>query len=105
MTRRGIYKNLIDSNYTYKVENIIFYFSSPVYLRKFVTKKEEFIFNINTSLSNRFGFSISNRMIGLIKLYSNIEKRGFLIYECRKGEWYNCLEAIKLNGETLTKQN
>lgn len=56
--------------------------------------------NINISLTNRFGFTIVNDILSDLKLYTTIEKRGFLIY---KGQVkVECLNNIILDGSQLT---
>ena len=55
--------------------------------------------NINNSLSKRFGVKIINNKIADLRLYQNIEKRGFLLY---KGQVkIECLKDITLNGHQL----
>lgn len=100
LTVRGIAYDLELSPYKseiiYNQEKITFKFSSKMYETKFNDKLVENRNKINTSLSNRFGFNISNDLLSDIILYSKIEKRGFLIIS--EKEKYRCLNSIKLDG-------
>ena len=100
LTVRGIAYDLDLSPYKseiiYNQEKITFKFSSKMYESKFNDKLVENRNKISTSLSNRFGFNISNDLLSDIILYSKIEKRGFLIIS--EKEKYRCLNNIKLDG-------
>lgn len=107
LTRYGVAYDLetspfeLEVHYT-EIRYLIFKFSSQLYLDKFKEKIEDNRNKINDSLSNRFGFTIKNDVLADIKLYSSIEKRGFLI----KGkEEYKCLNNIILNGVNLIQPN
>lgn len=79
-----------------ETEEITFIFSSNLYRTKWRERFEENRSKINESLTNRFGFDISLNQLADIKLYSTIEKRGFLLY---KGPVkVECLNDIILNG-------
>lgn len=102
LTRNGIAYNLSLSPYKItlkydKSDYITFKFSSQLYKDNFQNKLKDNRENIKTSLSNRFGFIIINEKLSDIKLYSSIEKRGFLI-ETKEGI-YTCLNTIKLDGQ------
>lgn len=102
LTRGGVAYNLQITPFVYTIEYddaeiLSFKFSSNYNMHRFKEKIQENRKKINTSLSNRFGFSITNNKICDIKLYSMIEKRGFLIEN--KGVSYKCLNNIKLNGK------
>lgn len=84
-------------NYKYSVKYV---FSSDLYKRKFTEKLKENRETINTSLSNRFNLHFVCDILCDLKLYSTIEKRGFLIYV--NGEKIDCLNTITLNGNSLT---
>ena len=107
LTRYGVAYDLETSPfecevYYTEIRYLIFKFSSQLYLDKFKEKIEDNRNKINDSLSNRFGFTIKNDVLADIKLYSSIEKRGFLI----KGkEEYKCLNNIILNGVNLIQPN
>ena len=87
----------------YKDEDITYIFSSELYKQKFIDRLEDNRNLINTSLSNRFGFTIINNKLSDLKLYLTIEKRGFLIY---KGQVkVECLKDIILDGNQMIIEN
>lgn len=103
LTRGGVTYNLEASPYYYTVSyedstTITYMFSSDFYKKKFIDKIEENRETINLSLTKRFGIDINFSKLCDIKLYSLIEKRGFLI---KTNESIKCLNTIKLSGETL----
>ena len=84
-------------------ETLTFIFSSNLYKGKFKEQLQKNREKFNTSLTNRFGFEVINNKLCDIKLYSTLEKRGFLIY---KGlVKFECLNNIILDGQTLTERN
>lgn len=103
MTRRGIFYDLSESCFNITVNGFVLFFSSIYNLRRFKSKIYENREFINNSLSKRFNFCIKLDEIAMIKTYISIEKRGFLLYNSITGEWYTCIEEIKLNGGNLTK--
>ena len=107
LTRGGIAYNLEVSPYKYEVEYpdemITFIFSSEVYRRKFIEKYDKNRDVINNSLSNRFGFSVKTNKLADLKLYTSIEKRGFLIYKGKVK--IECLNEIILIGNQMMKRH
>lgn len=108
LTRNGIAMDIRLSPYKHKINYrknsyIIYVFSSEFYKGKFVERLEENRQKINGSLSNRFGFEIANDILCDIKLYSMIEKRGFLIKNTKEG--FECLNDIILDGKNLIAKN
>lgn len=108
LTRSNIAYNLEISPHSFNVdyedgEKLTFIFSSELYMTKFFETIEDNREKINHSLSKRFGFNVVNNKLSDIKLYSLIEKRGFLIK--RKDENFKCLNDIKLNGLAMTQRN
>ena len=103
LTRYGVAYDFDVSPYRYNVDyssgSITFVFSSQFYLKNFITKMKSNREKINQSLSKRFGFSIENDILCDIKLYTSIEKRGFLIY--LNGERFECLDSLVLDGGNL----
>ena len=102
LTRNGIAYNLKLSPYEVKIKYdkdsyIRYKFSSNLYKENFENKLKDNRVNISTSLSKRFGFIIVNEKLCDLKLYSSIEKRGFLIET--KEEIFECLNTIKLDGQ------
>ena len=109
LTRDGIVNDKIElSPYKHKINYtksyyIVYKFSSELYRSKFIERVELNRKKINDSLSNRFGFEITNDVLCDIKLYSLIEKRGFYIKTNKEG--FECLDAVILNGKNLTTRN
>ena len=103
LTRGGVAYNLDVSPYRYNVDyknsTVTFCFSSSFYQDNFIRKLKTNREKINKSLSNRFGFNFENNVLCDMKLYTSIEKRGFLLYQ--NGERFECLSTITLDGETM----
>ena len=105
LSRNGIANDLRVTPFTKKINYasnnyLIFCFSSQLYLNKFNERLEENREKISSSLSNRFGFEVVNEVLCDIKLYSSIEKRGFLLKNHKEG--FECLESIILDGKRAT---
>lgn len=106
ITRGGVAYNFDESPYRYNVSykndsSITFVFSSEFYRGNFIRKFKGNRKSINDSLSNRFGLKVEQNVLCDLKLYTSIEKRGFLIYQ--NGERIECLKSIRLDGESLIK--
>lgn len=103
LTRGGVAYDFSVSPYRYNVEygsdSITFVFSSDYYRGKFIDKLKSNREKLNKSLSNRFGFVIEHSVLCDLKLYTSIEKRGFLIYQ--NGERFECLNSLTLDGGSL----
>ena len=84
-------------------ERIEYVFSSDLYRRKFLEKHESNRTEIRESLKRRFGVEVSADLLADFRLYTNIEKRGFLLR--KGGEDIKWVERVILNGETLTKKS
>lgn len=82
---------------------IKFVFSSELYKNNFRTRLQEHRASISQSLSKRFGFDIKADKLADLKLYTLIEKRGFLILI--DGEKCDCLDNITLDGQILTMRS
>lgn len=92
-----------DITLEYDNQDITYVFSSNLYKNKFIAKVAENRAKINHSLSNRFAFNVQNDVLCDLKLYTTIEKRGFLIYI--DGDKAECLKNIILDGKTLILQS
>lgn len=103
LTRAKVAYNLHESPHIHKVfyggNEMTYVFSSEYYKNKFVDNREDFKNKISESLTKRFGFAIVNELLSDIKLYSTIEKRGFLIFHNK--EVIECLDNITLDGKSL----
>lgn len=88
---------------SYGENSLEYVFSSELYKKKFLEKQKHHRETINNSLSRRFGVKIKNSLLADIKLYTNIEKRGFLLL--MNGDEARCLDNLELDGENLTLRN
>lgn len=86
LTINGIWTDIYESTYSYKVDNITFYFSSTVYRDKFAARYETFWLEEQKKLELKYGCNIKCKSLMLIRLYTLIEKRGF---------------RIEINGKTI----
>lgn len=107
LSRNNICYNLVKSPYTMNVKYgeqvITYHFSSELYKNKFAERREDNHRIIEESLSKRFGFKIKSELIADIRLYSSIEKRGFLISV--NGENRQWLSSITLDGLRMIQSN
>lgn len=107
LTRSKVAYNLSISPHretvSYGEYSLEFVFSSDLYRRKFLEKQKTNREEIKTSLSNRFGFTVDLSIIADLRLYSTIEKRGFLL--CKDGVEIECLDRITLDGVKMTLTN
>lgn len=98
LTRNNIAHNLEISPHFHDVGyssyNIRYMFSSAMYREKFIARLENHREQIGESLSNRFGFKIEVDVLSDMKLYTTIEKRGFLVY--RDEVEVKCPEEVKI---------
>lgn len=107
ISRNGIAYNFDVSPYELKVKyhdfNLIFRFSSNNNIKKFLNKQDSNREKLQISLSKRFKLSLSLDLIADLKLYTQVETRGFLILS--KDMRFECLEEIAYDGVILTKKN
>lgn len=109
LTRNGIAYDLTVSPYktvvfyNNKKDSIIYTFSSNLNKERFLEKLSENRNYINGSLTKRFNIQIVCNKLCDIKLYSSVEKRGFLI-ETEERE-FKCLNTIKLDGMNLIQES
>lgn len=103
-TKRGIYHNLKESNYIVSNGEIIFFFSSRVYLNKFMSCYNE----------HRETFLEQNKKIGIVPvlnmrtladiiLYNDTEKRGFCAW--LKGVEISWTEIHRYALRKMTEKN
>ena len=108
LTRNNVAYNLNESPHRLEVpyddqQSLIYVFSSEFYKTNFYNRFLDNREKISESLSKRFGFRVQNDLLSDLKLYTSIEKRGFLIF---KGEdKIVCQENITLDGALLTMQS
>lgn len=85
---------------TYGESSLQYVFSSDLYRRKFIEKQTENREQIENSLTKRFGVRVRNNILADIRLYTTIEKRGFLLV--KDGVEVECPDRIILDGERAT---
>ena len=105
LSRNNVAYNLNESPHRLEVpydqQTLIYVFSSEFYKTNFYNRFLDNREKISESLSKRFGFNVQNDLLSDLKLYTSIEKRGFLII---KGEdKIVCQENITLDGAMLMK--
>lgn len=87
-------------NIDYGENSLEYVFSSDLYKRKFIEKQFDNREQISNSLTKRFGVSVKSPILSDLKLYTTIEKRGFLLF--KDGVEVECLDRITLDGERVT---
>ena len=92
----NLYKTPHQQTVEYNGQKVIYYFSSDLYRIKFMARLGDHRRMITESLSKRFGFTIKSNLIADLRLYSSIEKRGFLISV--DGEYKECQNYMVLDG-------
>lgn len=79
-TRSGIFHNLRESKYVISNSEMAFYFSSKFYLDKFMERYKENRMEFESRMENLLKDSPFNvSALADIKLYKDIEKRGFFV--------------------------
>lgn len=74
-----IYQDIERSNYSLKIDHIIFYFSSLFNLNRFEKRYKDYTNLEERKIINKYHVNINMYDYLLICLYKAIEKRGFLI--------------------------
>ena len=74
-----IYNDLNESNYTFKYDDLVFYFSSQFYQEKFTREYSQFLKDEIMKLKIKFKCNIYCDEMILLLLYKKIEKRGFKV--------------------------
>ena len=104
LTRNGIAYNLRLSPHieviNYQNGEMTFVFSSDLYRRKFIEKREETKREVESIIFRRFGMRFECQEFSDVYLYKKIEKRGFLIYHNDKEA--TCLDDLNFNGQMRT---
>lgn len=108
LTRSNIAYDLSISPHRLRVfygesDSICYVFSSELYMKKFSEKQEANRNQIERSLSKRFGVTARFPALADLRLYSSIEKRGFLLV--RNEVEVTCPEEIILDGERVILMN
>ena len=95
-TIKGIYLDLTESDYTYKVGNFRFYFSSKFYRDKFINKVDDFLKMENLKFQNNYRLKLDDSDFLSYKLYTSIEKRGFYVYDILNKVYYKEAPLVKI---------
>lgn len=74
-----VYQDITQSDITYEVDDIVFYFSSLFNKNRFIKKYEFYVKEEENKIINKFHFNINLRRYLLLSLYNKIEIRGFLV--------------------------
>lgn len=77
ISKRGIYYRLDQSPFTVKYGALTFYFSSPVYAKKFGENVQTEIDIYNYKIYTKTGIRSTAIYVPAFMFYRNIEKRGF----------------------------
>lgn len=103
LTRANIAYNLHISPHKYKVlydgQEVIYFFSSELYKKKFIERLQGNREVINASLSKRFDMLVQCDILADFRLYKTIEKRGFLVSV--NGDYVECQKSIVLDGTSV----
>lgn len=74
-----VYNDINESNYSFKYDDIEFYFSSNFYREKFIKQYSDFLNQETIKLRLKYRCFISCDLMILLLLYKRIEKRGFRV--------------------------
>lgn len=74
-----IYNDINESTYTFKYDDLVFYFSSQFYQEKFERMCTQFLKDETMKLKVKFKCNIYCDEMILLLLYKKIEKRGFKV--------------------------
>ena len=79
-SKRGIYYNLKESEYTKTFGNFKFVFSSLFYLTLFSCNLESYLIYEENRINKKLKTNLDLKELILLEHYKEIEKRGFLVY-------------------------
>ena len=74
-----VYNDINESNYTFKYDDLVFYFSSKFYLEKFTREYSNFIKDETMKFKIKYKCNAYIDEMLLLLLYKKIEKRGFKV--------------------------
>ena len=81
-TARGICKKLEMSPYKIKTREIDLFFSSNTNVKRYNIKIEKYVEEIERKIKRTTGIEINCKTFAMLKLYKEIEKRGFYVKVC-----------------------
>ena len=100
-TRRGIYHNLMESEYTVSENEIVFFFSSAFYQKKFLESYKDHREAIHAKMEKLLdGIPFTVSTLADLNLYETIETRGF--YATLQGREVTCQELYRYALQRLT---
>lgn len=88
-TRGGIYYDLQESEFKYKIGDYEFNFSSELYMHKFMTGLNDFVKDENNKINSKYKLEGDFKEYLTIIYYKKVERRGF--YVTFKGKALNPL--------------
>ena len=74
-----VYNDINESTYSFKYDDIEFYFSSNFYREKFIKQYSDFLNQETIKLRLKYRCFINCDLMILLLLYKKIEKRGFRV--------------------------
>lgn len=74
-----VYNDINESTYSFKYDDIEFYFSSNFYREKFIKQYSDFLNQETIKLRLKYRCFINCDLMILLLLYKKIEKRGFKV--------------------------
>lgn len=80
-TRKGIYLDLKDSDYFYRIGDLKFYFSSQTYREKFIRRHTLYAKTEQRKIELRYSLFLPEKLF-YFTIYSKIETRGFRVEKC-----------------------
>lgn len=81
LTKNGICLKLDESDYKIIKYGLVFYFSSKLYLDKFVNNVEKYVEEETLKLINKYKVNCNFTVYLAISYYKKIEQRGFYIFD------------------------
>lgn len=100
ITKRGIYHNLKESKYTVSNLEIVFFFSSELYLYKFLDSYETNRETYHKKFKKNHNTKLNFDTLYDVMLYKDIEKRGFRATLKGQDIDYNALQYYSLRKMT-----
>ena len=79
ITVNGIYNDIDESTYYADIDKYRFYFSSPVYRKKFIYKLGSYTEENSKKINLKYKTTIDSQELLMFTLYTTIEKRGFRV--------------------------
>lgn len=79
ITRKGIYLDLEETEYKYRLGGYTFYFSSKQYREKFIKQATDYMYYESLKFKNKYKMEVADTSFFLFTLYGKIEKRGYKI--------------------------